>query len=120
MTKVRKVVSTTTHMMENDEPVVEVTISPFEMRENKQTTRTTTTKTTSRTTHDSSLDESVLEREPRSPRSPNGYLIEEEVTTTSQTSTGKGRRSMEYCSFYVVFFITDLYFDRSCKHNVGE
>ncbi len=78
--------------MENEEPVVEVTISPFEMRESKQTTRTMTTKTskTSKTEHDSSVDEYSFDREPRSPRSPNGYLIEESITTTSQTSAGKG------------------------------
>jgi len=92
VTKIRKVVSTTTHMMDNDEPVVEVTISPFEMRESKQTTRTTTTKTT-KTDQDSSITDNSLEREPRSPRSPNGYLIEESVTTTSKTSGGKGNRS---------------------------
>lgn len=65
--------------MENDEPVVEVTISPMEMQREMSTKTITTTKTTNRSEkHDTSVDRDVI-----SPRSPNGYLVEETITTTS-------------------------------------
>ena len=79
MTRVKKVISSTTHVMENDEPVVEVTISPMEMLE--KSTRTTTTTTTSRTSNRTEHETSDV----RSPRSPNGYLVEESTRRTQTT-----------------------------------
>ena len=87
VTRVKKVVSTTTHVMENDEPVVEVTISPMEMRESLQrNTRTTTTTTTSRTSNRSEHETSADFSDVRSPRSPNGYLVEESTRRVKTTA----------------------------------
>eukprot|EP00795_Rhopilema_esculentum_P012858 gene12858-3604_t len=89
ITRVRKVVSTTTHVMENDEPVVEVTIGPREMQESMQrTTRTTTTstsRTSNRSEHDTSTDY-TYEQDAKAPRSPNGYLIDESRTSVTQST----------------------------------
>ena len=85
VTRVKKVISSTTHVMENDEPVVEVTISPMEMQREMSKKTTTITKTTNRSEkHDTSVDRDV-----RSPRSPNGYLVEETTTTTTTSSRGQ-------------------------------
>eukprot|EP00794_Sanderia_malayensis_P016933 gene16933-18640_t len=81
-----RIVSTTTHVMEKDEPVVEVTICPYDFIE---TSRSTTKKTTSRTSS-SSLEEPSIDRGSRSTKSPNGYFIEEEVTETSQAPVEQG------------------------------
>ena len=84
-------------MMENDEPFVEVTISPLEMRESAQrSTRTTTTTTTSRTTNRSEHETSADYSDVRSPRSPNGYLVEENTTRIQST---RGERLLKI-SFY--------------------
>jgi len=100
VTRVKKVVSTTTHVMENDEPVVEVTISPMEMRESLQrNTRTTTTTTTSRTSNRSEHEMSADFSDVRSPRSPNGYLVEESTrrvkTTADEYTDGREESSLE-------------------------
>ena len=94
ISRVRKVVSTTTHVMENDEPVVEVTIGPREMQESMQrTTRTTTTsssRTSNRSEHDTSVDY-TYEQDAKAPRSPNGYLIDENRTTVTQSTRGESK-----------------------------
>ena len=96
--KVKKVVSTTTHIMDNEEPVVEVTISPMEMERRAQTT-STTNRTTSRTTSRSERDTSTEYSDIRSPRSPNGYLVDE---STARIETSRGTISLLgifLCSF---------------------